>query len=268
MAIWLVLLTATGAVAQGIRAEDVMLETVPGPYELSPEEAGVTGPFDADKAKQLGLPTEPFKSGQDVIADSYLRIWTDPPQTSFVMALIFKATEEAAAAGMLNGAIEANQEAGREEFDVAIPDGRGFTEVLRDQSVVHSVFFRRGLYQAAVVTGGTREARPDLVISLADEQFELLPEGATAPRGPLSPAELGYKAGTMFAVTIQAIAVLGAVVALIVWLVRRRRNATTPQPAGSGPAYREGEPTRLEYQAEAWPTHPPPASDEEQRPLS
>jgi hypothetical protein len=261
----LLLLTPVGAVAQGVRAQDVMIQTVPAPYELSPEEAGLTGPFDAKKAKQLGLPTEPFTSGPDVIEDSYLRVWIDPPQTSYVIALVFKATDDVVAAAMLNGAVDASEEAQREEFDVAIPDGRGFSELLpQDAGTAHSVFFRRGRYQAAVVTAGTRESSPDLVTSLAEDQFDRLPEGATSAGGPLSPAELGYRMGTIMAVAVQVAVVLG----VIIWLVRRRRAANAPPHPGPNPALRHEEPTRMEHHQGFAPADQPPESDEGPPPVS
>lgn len=215
----LLLLAAPAAVAQDPVVEDVLISTVPDPYELSPGSDGITGTFDAEKAEQLGMPSEPFERAEDAIVDGHIRYWFHPNhQTDGIIALVMKGSDEATAAGMLNGSIHAHVENALTEFDVDIPDGRGFTEPLDAKARAHSVVFRRGLYMFILAVSGPENDSRDLVRALAQAQFDRTPGGATSPEPP-PPGFLSTRSGRM-----AMGAAVGAVFGAIVHGVRRRRH--------------------------------------------
>lgn len=233
------MLVAPPAFAQeDASAKAVLITAVPDPYELSPQEDGLTGALDPDKARQLGMPGGGLEQTEDVIEDAYVRAWIHPNGEDVILAAALKGVDDPATAGLLNGTIIASERQGLRSFDVGIPDARGYTddsEASASPSVVaHAVVFRRGLYMFIITTAGPRGATSDLARDLAQEQFERAPEGETTSefRSEPSPeAEAAYRTGTSIGIVLQ----VAAVVALVVFLVRRIRSSSAPAPPPGQP---------------------------------
>lgn len=235
---FLLLAAPTALAAQDPSARDVLIRAAPDPYELSPEREGVTGPIDAEMAQQLGMSAVVFEQFEGALDDTYVRVWIHPNGEDGIVAAAMKGVDDPTTAGLLNGSILRAEAQGWTSFDVGIPDARGFIDDSgaseSPSNVAHVVLFRRGLYMFTITIVGPG-ATSNLARDLAQKQFERAPEGATTSEfrpEPSTEAEAAYQRGA----SIARLLVFVAVVAGIVFAVRRHKSRSAPTSATAGAA--------------------------------
>jgi len=215
--------------------EEVLIDTVPDSYRLSPEREGVTGPLTAERFAELGAGEADPELNESL--EGYLRFWSDR-RGGGIVAIAARGRDGDQGAAILRGALGRVRQDAMEPFAVPeVRDAQGFTSRV-DQAggevVVHSVVFRRGpwafvLSASAPPPGPPRELVRDLAIT----------QDGRAPDGPSSTEE-GFEG---FATALGEVALGVALVALLAGgltlLVRQRRaSGAHPHPGSGEPSVR------------------------------
>lgn len=208
---------------------EVLIDTAPEGYVLSPERQGITGPLTPRKLSQLAGAAATAEL--DESTKGYIRFWSDR-RGGAIVAVALRSREGDAGAAILRGALEQVSEGTSTPFAVPEVEGaHGFTSQA-DQAgqaegpvVVHSVLFRRGPLVFLLSVSGPPPGPPvELVRELARAQ------DGRAPAGP-SGTEDGLEGWATPLATVALGAALAALfVAGLAMLVGTRRSVRHPAP--------------------------------------
>lgn len=212
-----------------------MVAAPPGPYngpvtgETLDEYLGGTSPDESTLRQAIN----------DGNVQAYIRLWrNEPPNGTFVGIIAAQLPSSADAAAAMAGATQGQFG----HFSVpGIPHAVGVTDgITTQQGVVEEdmVLFAKGttlfnVIAGQLTTGSASEVaalNQPYAIMIAQRQDAFAPGQAVAPCGSCGGESTAYVVGRDFCFT----AIVGAVIGLVVYLVRRSRKSVAPETAAWG----------------------------------